>query len=105
MLHYLAFRSSLILHIALPYLFLLMCKNRVKWASHSVLVVKKRPANTGEETQVCFLGWEDPLEEGMVTHFSILVHRIPQSLTRLKRLSRNFQLLSLVRLILLHHGL
>ena len=26
---------------------------------------------------VRFMGWEDPLEEGMVTHSSILVWRIP----------------------------
>ena len=29
------------------------------------------------ETWVRFLGWEDPLEEGMATHSSILVWRIP----------------------------
>ena len=29
------------------------------------------------ETQVHFLGWEDPLEEGMATHSSILAWRIP----------------------------
>ena len=29
------------------------------------------------ETWVLFLGWEDPLEEGMATHFSILAWRIP----------------------------
>ena len=29
-----------------------------------------------QETQVQFLGWEDPLEEGMVTHSSILPWRI-----------------------------
>ena len=29
------------------------------------------------ETWVQFLGWEDPLEEGMVTHSSILAWRIP----------------------------
>ena len=29
------------------------------------------------ETWVRSLGWEDPLEEGMVTHFSILAWRIP----------------------------
>ena len=29
------------------------------------------------ETQVCFLGWEGPLEKGMATHSSILVWRIP----------------------------
>ena len=31
-----------------------------------------------EETQVQPLGWEDPLEEGMATHSSILAWRIPQ---------------------------
>ena len=29
------------------------------------------------ETQVRSLGWEDPLEERMATHFSILAWRIP----------------------------
>ena len=29
------------------------------------------------ETQVQSLGWEDPLEEGMATHSSILAWRIP----------------------------
>ena len=29
------------------------------------------------ETQVGSLGWEDPLEEGMATHSSILAWRIP----------------------------
>lgn len=28
------------------------------------------------ETWVRYLGWEDPLEEGMATHFSILTWRI-----------------------------
>ena len=30
-----------------------------------------------QETQVQSLGQEDPLEEGMATHFSILAWRIP----------------------------
>ena len=30
-----------------------------------------------QETLVQFLGWEDPLEEGMATHSSILAWRIP----------------------------
>ena len=30
-----------------------------------------------QETQVRSLGWEDPLEKGMVTHCSILAWRIP----------------------------
>ena len=30
-----------------------------------------------QETQVRFLAWEDPLEEGMATHSSILAGIIP----------------------------
>ena len=30
-----------------------------------------------QETQVQSLGWEDPMEEGMSTHYSILAWRIP----------------------------
>ena len=30
-----------------------------------------------QETRVQSLGWEDPLEEGMATHSSILAWRIP----------------------------
>ena len=37
--------------------------------------VKNLPAK--QETQVCFLGQEDPLEKGMATHSSILVWRTP----------------------------
>jgi len=29
------------------------------------------------KTRVEYLGWEDPLEKGMATHFSILAWRIP----------------------------
>ena len=38
-------------------------------------MVKNLPAMW--KTQVQFLGWEDPLEEGMATHSSILAWRIP----------------------------
>ena len=38
-------------------------------------VVKNLPAM--QETPVRSLGWEDPLEEGMTTHSSILAWRIP----------------------------
>ena len=38
-------------------------------ASQVVLVVKNPPANAVE---VWSLGWEDPLEEGVATHSSIL---------------------------------
>ena len=32
---------------------------------------------TMQETGVQFLGWEDPLEKGMATHYRILAWRIP----------------------------
>ena len=38
-------------------------------------VVKNPPAM--QETRVQSLGWEDPLEEGRATHFSILAWGIP----------------------------
>ena len=41
-------------------------------------MVKNSPASAGE-IRVLSLGWEDPLEEGMVTHSSILAWRIPRS--------------------------
>ena len=41
-------------------------------------VVKNLPARQEtQEMQVQFLGWEDPLEEEMATHFSILAWEIP----------------------------
>jgi len=43
------------------------------------LVIKNPPASAGDvrETWVRSLGQEDPLEEGMATHSSILAWRIP----------------------------
>ena len=32
-----------------------------------------------QETQVQSLGWEDPQEEGMATHSSILAWRVPRT--------------------------
>ena len=41
-------------------------------------MVKKLCANVGDAgDRVQFLGWEDPLEKGMVTHSSILAWEIP----------------------------
>ena len=45
------------------------------WASLVAQMVKNPPAR--QRTWVWFLGREDPQEEGMVTHFSILAWRIP----------------------------
>ena len=38
-------------------------------------MVKNLPAM--QETQVCSLGWEDPLEKGMAIHFTILAWKVP----------------------------
>ena len=37
----------------------------------------RNPPTTQETLWVQSLGWEDPLEEGVATHFSILAWRIP----------------------------
>ena len=43
-------------------------------------MVKSPPANAGEyEIQVRSLGREDPLEEGMATHSSVLAWRFPRT--------------------------
>ena len=44
-------------------------------ASLVAQTVKNLPAM--QETRVQSLGWEDPLEEGMATHSSVLAWRIP----------------------------
>ena len=44
-------------------------------ASLVAQLVKNPPVM--QETPVQFLNWDDPLEEGMATNFSILVWRIP----------------------------
>ena len=44
-------------------------------ASLVAQLVNNPPAK--QQTLVRFLGWEDPLEEGMATHSSILAWRIP----------------------------
>ena len=42
--------------------------------------IKNPPVNTGDAgTWIRSLGWEDPLEEGMATHSSILTWRIPHT--------------------------
>ena len=45
------------------------------WASLVAQLVKNLP--TMRETLVQSLGWEDPLEKGKTTHYSILAWRIP----------------------------
>ena len=56
----------------------LFCPTPARRASQVVLVVKNLSANAGDERDVDSIpGWEDPLEEGMATHSSILAWRIP----------------------------
>ena len=45
------------------------------WASLVAQLVKNLPAI--QETWVGSLGWEDPLEEGIATHSSVLAWRAP----------------------------
>ena len=47
------------------------------WASFVAQLVNNLPAM--QETWIRPLGWEDPLEEGMATHSSILARRIPMT--------------------------
>ena len=48
---------------------------KYSWASLVAHSVKNLPEM--QETWVRSLGWEDPLEEGIATHSSILAWRIP----------------------------
>ena len=49
-------------------------------ASQVVLVAKNPPADAGDIKDTGSTpGWEDPLEEGMATHSSIIAWRIPQA--------------------------
>ena len=45
------------------------------WGDISAYMVKNLPAM--HETQLCSLSGEDPLEEGMATHSSMLAWKIP----------------------------
>ena len=58
-----------------PFLSLFFSKYCFLWASLVAEMVKNLPAVW--ETWVWSLGWEDPLEEGMVTHFGVLAWRTP----------------------------
>ena len=53
---------------------LILSKLQYSWASLVAQTVKNLPAVW--ETWVLSLGWEDPVEEGMATHSSILAWRI-----------------------------
>ena len=55
---------------AIPFRILNYFNLDLNWASLMVQLVKNLPAT--QETWVRSLGWEDPLENGMATHSSIL---------------------------------
>ena len=72
-------------------------------ASLVAQLVKNMPAI--QETWVRFLGWQDPLEKRIDTHFSILAWRIPRTspwgrkeADRTERLSRHFRILKVCEL-------
>ena len=48
------------------------------WASILAQLVKNPPVM--QETLARSLGWEEPLEKGKATHFSILAWRIPSTI-------------------------
>ena len=50
---------------------------KLTWDSQVVPVVKNPPANAGDAGGFGPLGWEDLLEEQMITHSRILAWRIP----------------------------
>ena len=50
----------------------------LSWASLVAQLVNNPP--TMPETWLPSLGWEDPLEKGKATHYSILAWRIPWTL-------------------------
>ena len=56
-------------------LFSCLFKQKQKTNLRVAQMVKNLPAM--QESWVQSLGWEDPLEKGMVTYFSILAWRIP----------------------------
>ena len=50
------------------------------WGFPGGSAVKNLPAvQEPQEMWVLSLGWEDPLEEGVINHYSILAWRIPQT--------------------------
>ena len=67
--------------------------NKIKIETSLVTQMVKRPLAM-QETQVQYLGWEDPLEKGMATHSSTLAWKIPwtKKLGRLQSmgLQRNY---------------
>ena len=65
-------------HTLVYFVYLCKCFCKVKWGFPSGSEVKNPPAmQESQETEVPSLSQEDPLEEGMATHSSILAWKIP----------------------------
>ena len=62
-------------HLRRMYILLFWSGVLYKWASLVTQTIMNLPAM--QEIWVWSLGWEDPLEKGKATHFSILACRIP----------------------------
>ena len=62
---------------------------RILWTSLVAQTVKNLSAM--QETQVRSLGWEDPLEEEIATHSSILAQEIPWTIAHQAPLSMGLQ--------------
>jgi len=69
-LHQLSYQESPLVHL------ITMRPKAYLWASLVTQTVKNMPAM--QETQVWYLGWEDPLEKGMATHSNVLTWGIYQ---------------------------
>ena len=68
-------RNTVIIVTVIIVIFLFLILNYQSEASLMAQLVKNLPAM--QETWVRSLGWEDPLEESIATHSSILAGRIP----------------------------
>ena len=57
----------------------LLCQSLRFWVTFVTSLVAQMVKNLPavQESQIRSLGWEDPLEKGMLTHSSILAQRIP----------------------------
>ena len=77
------FSESINTKVRLAHKFLKLPRFSLYCISLSLTNVRDFPGDSAskeyamQETQVQSLGWEDPLEKGMVTHSSILAWRIP----------------------------
>ena len=69
---------DIVIYNKFTYIYIYMYIYKIFGASQVTLVVKNLPASAGDVRDLgSILGCKGPLEEGMVTHSSILAWRIP----------------------------